>query len=97
MSPKQPPLSEDPQTLATFKNLYLRTDLGQLDVLSAIDNVGPYEQVRLQSVRVELKDLAFRVLTLDALIRAKEAMTRTKDRLAVAELRALRERHERHQ
>ncbi len=93
MMTHRPPLSDDPDTLATFKNLYLQSDLGQLDILSAIDEVGSYEYVRRRSTAVDLGGLALRVLNLDALIRAKAAMSRPKDRQALAELQALLERH----
>ena len=93
MPTHRPPLSSNPETLATFKNLYLQSDLGQLDVLSAINEVGSYEEVRRHSTVVDLGGLALRVLNLDALIRAKAAMSRPKDRQALAELQALLERH----
>jgi predicted nucleotidyltransferase len=93
MPTHRPPLSDDPDTLATFKNLYLQSDLGQLDIHSAIDEVGSYEHVRRRSTAVDLGGLALRVLNLDALIRAKAAMSRPKDRQALAELQALLERH----
>jgi hypothetical protein len=39
------PLPDAPEALAGFSNLYLVTDLGQLDVLSEIAGVGDYSQV----------------------------------------------------
>ncbi len=93
MPAHRPPISNDPQTLATFTNLYIQSDLGQLDVLSTIDDVGSYEQVRIHSTVVDLGGLSLRVLNLDALIRAKAAISRPKDRQALAELKALLERH----
>lgn len=91
--PRQPPLSEDPQTLSTFNNLHLLTDRGQLDVLSAIENVGSYEQLAERTISITFGGLTFRVLDIDALISAKEAMSRPKDLQAARELKALRERH----
>lgn len=91
--PQHPSLSEDPQTLSTFNNLYLLTDRGQLDVLSAIDNVGSYEQLAERTISITFGGLTFRVLDIDALIRAKEAMSRPKDIQTARELKALRERH----
>jgi len=93
MPTHRPLVSNDPETLATFKNLYIQSDLGQLDILSTIDHVGSYEHVHLHSTLVDLGGLALRVLNLDALIRAKAAISRPKDRQAVAELKALLERH----
>lgn len=93
MPTHQPPVSTNPETLATCKNLYIQSDLGQLDILSTIDDVGSYEQAYLHSTAVDLGGLALRVLNLDALIRAKAAISRPKDRQAVAELKALLERH----
>ncbi len=94
MSPTRRPLAITPSSCAGWKNLYLDTDLGQLDCLSSIDGVGDFTCVRRRSFRIRLHRETIRVLTLDALIRAKEAMGRPRDREAVLQLRAIRERRE---
>jgi hypothetical protein len=92
MTPKRLPLGLSAGGVESFKNLYLDTDEGQLDCLSMIDGIGGFDAVRENSVEVELPAGVCRVLSLDALIRAKEAMDRPRDREAALQLRAIRER-----
>ena len=54
--------------------------------------VGEFEQVRAGAIEVELFGRRCRVISLDDLIRAKEALGREKDLLAVKELKAIREK-----
>jgi hypothetical protein len=68
------------------------TDLGQLDCLGAIQGVGGFEQVNEQSIEVRLPAGVCRVLSLDALIRSKEAMGRPRDKESLLQLRAIRQR-----
>jgi hypothetical protein len=86
------PLPQDAEKLEGFKNLYLITDLGQLDVLSEIAGVGQYAEVEQHTIQVDLEGAPCRVLDLDTLITAKEAMNSPKDRQAAIELTAIRER-----
>lgn len=82
----------NPDPGVPVKNLYLETDLGTVDLLSSIQGVGEFERVRAGSIEVELFGRRCRVISLDDLIRAKEALGREKDLLAVKELKALREK-----
>ena len=77
---------------ANLKNLYLQTDIGVLDCLSEVLGVGDYDQVFQRSVAIELPFGQCRVLDLDSLIRAKEAMNRPNDRITVSQLKSIRER-----
>ena len=86
------PLPETPEELKDYKNLYLLTDVGQLDVLSEIAGIGKYSEVRKRSIQVDLAGTPVLVLDLDTLILAKKAMDTPKDRQAVIELSAIRER-----
>jgi hypothetical protein len=86
------PLPDEVEKLEGFKNLYLVTDLGQLDVLSEISGVGEYAEVERHTIQIDLDDVPCRVLDLDTLITAKKAMNTPKDRQAVVELEAIRER-----
>jgi hypothetical protein len=86
------PLPDVPEALAGFKNLYLITDLGQLDVLSEITGVGEYSEVERHTIQVDLEGTPCRVLDLDTLIAAKRAMNSPKDRQVATELEAIRER-----
>jgi len=92
MAPDRQPLGGSPEPYAGWRNLYLGTDAGQLDCLSEVAGVGGYEAVVSESLEIELPAGPCRVLGLDALIRAKEAMTGEKDRQAAIQLKAIRER-----
>jgi hypothetical protein len=94
MVPSRPPLQLTVETCAGLRNLYLDTDWGQLDCLGEILGLGQYQEVADLSVSVELSSGACRILTIDALIRAKEAMGRQRDREAALQLRAIRERQQ---
>lgn len=82
---------EHPAPGVVLNNLYLQTDLGALDLLGAITGVGDFEAVRKGAVEVELLGLRVNVISMDELIRAKEALGRPKDRMVALELRALRD------
>ena len=75
-----------------LKNLYLQTELGPIDLLSSITGVGDYARVRAAAIEMELFGRRCRVISLEDLIQAKEAMGREKDRLAAMELRAIAEK-----
>jgi hypothetical protein len=91
MPPSRPRFDRD-ALASQWKNLYLDTDWGQLDCRGEIAGVGNYGEAVRQSEELFVGDRAFRLLTLDALIRAKETMDRPKDRETVAQLRAIQER-----
>ncbi|MBM4027565.1 MAG: nucleotidyltransferase [Planctomycetes bacterium] len=90
MTPGRVPLELTAANVGEFQNLYLDTDLGHLDCLSEIQGVGGYEQVKQASVAIEVEGRELRVLSLDALIIAKEAMNRRRDKEAVRQLKAVR-------
>jgi hypothetical protein len=92
MTPTQLPLALTLQNCAGLKNLYLDTDYGQLDCLGRVKGVGDYREVIQRSVRVRLPFGSCRVLGIDALIHAKEVMGRPRDKAAIAQLRAIKER-----
>jgi len=77
-----------------LKNLYLQTDLGTLDCLSDVAGVGEYEQALDRSITYSLSYGDFQILSIDALIAAKQAVGRERDREAVRYLRAIKERNE---
>lgn len=88
----KPSFLTEPKDLSNLRNLYLETDLGVLDIISEVTEVGDFEQVKMNSVEIELFGRKCKVISVDALIKAKEKMGRPKDKLVVAELRALRNR-----
>jgi hypothetical protein len=96
MRPDLPTVTLDSPQLRGIKNIYLKTDLGQIDLLGEVDGVGDYDAVVKASVPMTLdRGLSCRVLELDALIIAKHAANRPKDRVAVVELEVIRERNKR--
>jgi hypothetical protein len=90
MSPDRPPLSGDADRLKGLKNIYLVTDLGQIDFLSEITGVGDYGAVARRTIEVDLAGVTCRVLDIDALIESKRALARPKDLRAALELEAIR-------
>jgi len=91
MSPDRRPLSKD-DDFGAFKNLYLDTDAGQLDCLSEVKGIGTYDEVEGLSTPVSIPGGECRVLSLEGLIQSKAALSRPKDVLAIAELRAIQEK-----
>ena len=75
-----------------LKNLYLQTDIGVLDCLSEVSGIGSYEEVVKQSQLHRMTFGEYRILTLDGLITAKEAVGRDRDLAAVKQLRSIKER-----
>jgi hypothetical protein len=92
MTPQQLPLSLTAKNCVGFKNLYLKTDWGVLDCLSEISGIGKFDDVQSESVEVDLGFGKCRILKLDALIRAKEAMSRPHDKETVVQLKAIQKR-----
>jgi hypothetical protein len=90
MTPGRKGLKLTEQTCGQFKNLYLDTDIGQLDCLSFIDGLGDYGEVKQESDLIEVEKMKMRVLSVDALIKAKKTMNRTRDKEAVLQLEAIK-------
>lgn len=93
MHPALPPIPTDPASYAGYKNLYIRTTLGDLDVLGEITGIGLAADVEANSEWRDLAGLRCRIITLEALIRAKRAMGRPKDLAVATELEAIRVRN----
>jgi hypothetical protein len=91
MTPGRLPFTREQAESGTLKNLYLSTDLGQLDLLGEVKGIGSFEECWKNSEPVRIGGTEIRVLTLDALILAKKAMGRPKDLYAVLELEVIRE------
>jgi predicted nucleotidyltransferase len=89
MTPSKLPFSEVPTAGQALNNLYLETDLGVVDFLSSITGLGDFDYVRSNADEITLNGNKVLVMSLENLIRAKEAMNREKDRLAVKELKAI--------
>src|SRR5664280_1197068 len=84
------PLELTPEQCVSLKNLYLKTDLGVVDCLGEILGVGNFDEVLKRSIEVELPYGKCRILDIEALIRAKEAMNRDHDRITVKYLKEIK-------
>lgn len=91
MTPQKLPFALDERLCRELKNVYLRTDLGILDCLGEVAGLGGYDAVLQASVPVTLTCGECRMLSLDALILSKETLGRDQDKLAVRQLRAIKE------
>lgn len=83
------PLQLTAKELAGFRNLYLLTDLGRLDVLGSLPPIESVSSVFQSADWMDVGGLRVRVLPLGMLIQVKAAMSRPKDKLSEAELRAI--------
>ena len=69
----------------------LTTEVGDIDVVDRVPGVGNYVAALKQSEIVEIGNVEFRSLTLDALIASKRAVRRPKDVEQLIELEAIRD------
>ena len=88
------PLDLTREQCSRLKNLYLKTDLGGMDCLSEVLGIGDFDAVLKQSLEVELPFGHCRILNIDGLICAKEAMNRDHDRITVRQLREVKKRQQ---
>jgi len=95
LTPERLPFRRNEAERGGLKNLYLSTDLGQIDLLGEIKGIGGVLACWERSEQMDMGGREIRVLTLDALIDAKRAMGRPRDLHAVLELEAIRERLQR--
>jgi hypothetical protein len=84
------PLDLTPEQSPNLKNLCLKTDLGIVDCLGEVLAVGDFDEAKKHSVEIVLPAGKCRVLEINALIRAKEAMNRDHDRITVNHLREIK-------
>jgi hypothetical protein len=94
MTPGRKKLELTEQTCSQFKNLYLDTDIGQLDCLGFVDGLGEYDAVRRESEFIEVEKMKLLVLGLDALIKTKKVMNRPRDKEAVLQLEVIKKMKE---
>jgi hypothetical protein len=87
--PDRPPMWKEPERLATFNVMLIETTLGYVDFLRDIDGVGQFAEVLAQSQITEVAPgISCPMIGLDALITAKRAANRPKDRIALPHLEA---------
>lgn len=89
MSPGKLSFLDEPPPGTALKNLYLRTRIGVVDVLTEVTGVGDYERLKAKAQSVSIGGHAVRLIALDDLIAAKEALARDKDLIVAKELRVI--------
>jgi predicted nucleotidyltransferase len=94
MRPDLGVVSADNRHLRLLKNLYLRTDAGQLDVLGELPDVCSYDELLERSVTMNVEGLVCRILDIDTLIAAKRAAGRDKDLITIKHLEAIKRERE---
>ena len=89
------PFSWDVRTVERGLNFTLITTLGPLDILGEITGGGGYDQLRPETITVEIAGAECLCLNLEQLIQVKRAAGRPKDLEVIAELQGiLDESHE---
>jgi hypothetical protein len=91
LTPQRIPFRHEPAALAELSSIHLQTDWGQLDCLGDIKGIGDYACALAQSQAFDLNGRTCRILTLQALITAKQAMKRPRDLETVRQLRIILE------
>jgi predicted nucleotidyltransferase len=89
LTPKRLSFLDHPEADQPLQNLYLETDIGVIDVLSSILGVGDFSRLKSQAETLEVAGRRYRVIGIDDLIKAKEALGRERDLLTAKELRAI--------
>lgn len=85
------PFIWDERTLRNGTNFTLETEIGDIDLLAEVAGVGSYKEVFASSVTLKIFGDDVRVLSLDALIKAKKAAGRPKDLFVLPQLETLQE------
>ena len=92
MTPNRLPFHLTEERATQLQSVYLQTDLGSLDCLSHVTGLGTYDDVFKRSIMQRTSFGEFRILEIDALIAARQAMGRERDFAAVRLLKAIKER-----
>ena len=89
-APADLPFVLDVPTLQAGLNFTLTTEGGELDLIGEVAGLGDYDAVTTHAEEVELYGYSVWILTLDGLIRSKQAAGRPKDLRLLPELQALK-------
>ena len=95
MTTKQLPLQLTEDNCNNLNNLYLDTDIGQLDCLGEILGIGDFQEVKKRGEAIELDGHPCRILCIEALITAKKAMGRPKDIETIKQLEVIQSESDR--
>lgn len=86
------PLGDDVERLSQYQNLYIHTDLGMLDLLGKVSELGDYQDVARHAVSIELFGFPCPVLDIESLIKSKEGIGRPKDKEVILQLKVIQEK-----
>src|SRR5258708_2815310 len=86
---KELPFVFDWTTLQHGTNFTLTTSMGDVDLLGEVKGVGTYQDLADESIVVDLDGHSTKILSIPALIRAKEAAARQKHKAGLKVLYAL--------
>lgn len=89
MTHKKLSFLEHPPTGQPLANVYLETEAGIVDLLGSVLGIGEYGKLVRNAIEIPLFGQRCRVISMEDLITAKEAMGREKDLLTAKELRAI--------
>jgi len=89
------PFSWDERTIHNGLNFPLITTLGAIDLLGEITGGWQFENLKSQSIRLDIFGIRCLCLSLEALIAAKRAAGRPRDLEAIAELELIRDQQNR--
>ncbi len=89
------PFSWDERTIHNGLNFTLITTLGAIDLLGEITGGWQFENLKSQSIRLDIFGIRCLCLSLEALIAAKRAAGRPRDLEAIAELELIRDQQNR--
>lgn len=88
-TPDRRPLTIGADDLSRFRNLYLSTKLGRLDLLGSVPPIESLEILFSGAEWMDVGGVKIRVISLAHLIVVKAALDRPKDRAVAVELRAI--------
>jgi predicted nucleotidyltransferase len=89
LTPQRISFLDHPKDDTPVSNLYLETDHGVVDILSSVLGVGDFERLKQSAELLKIDGVQYRLISLNDLIAAKEALGRDKDKLTAKELRAI--------
>lgn len=89
MTPQPLSFLKVPKPGESVRNLYLKTDWGIIDIISSVTGLGDFERVKRHAESFQIAGRTCRLISIEDLIQAKDALGREKDLLAARELRAI--------
>jgi predicted nucleotidyltransferase len=79
----------DARTLSIGCNFQLETTLGSLDLIGWVEPLGEFDEIVGNAQKFTVGSLQLAVISLEDLIKVRQCIGRSKDKLAIEELRAI--------